>query len=110
MDLEGLLNGAVDVVFARSLAEKNVDGEGSTRDGVIRGIVKESRELSEAINPQKGWDLARRRTFSAFMVAEVTINFRSLRRESTVLRISMIADLNKTRTHSCGEDPSARRC
>jgi hypothetical protein len=45
VDLERLLDGAVDVVLARRLREEDVDGEGSTRDGVAGSVIVELGEL-----------------------------------------------------------------
>lgn len=47
VDLESLLDGAVDVVLAGRLAEEDVDGEGSTGDREARSVVVELGELEE---------------------------------------------------------------
>lgn len=46
VDLERLLDGRVDIVLARRLAEEDVDGEGATRDREAGGVVVEARELA----------------------------------------------------------------
>jgi hypothetical protein len=45
VDLERLLDRRIDIVFARGLAEKDVDGEGPAGDRKARRIVVEGREL-----------------------------------------------------------------
>lgn len=45
VNLEGLLDGAIDVVLARRFAEQNVDGEGTSRNGVAWSVVVELGEL-----------------------------------------------------------------
>jgi hypothetical protein len=39
VDLEGLLDCRIDVIFARSFAEQDIDGESSTGNGETRCIV-----------------------------------------------------------------------
>lgn len=45
VDLERLLDGAIDVVFAGRLAEEDVDWEGTTRDREAGSVVVELGEL-----------------------------------------------------------------
>ncbi len=83
MDLQDLLDGAVDVVLARRLRVEGLDRERPPGDGERRRIPIERRELQE-----QGWQSVQlrrlhARTFSAFMVAEVTMSLRSLRRDRT---------------------------
>lgn len=60
-----------------------LDGEGSTRDGEGRGVTEEFRELvprDKQLEEQEGGSV----TFSAFIVADVTISFRSRLLDKTV--------------------------
>jgi len=45
MNLESLLDGGIDVIFARCFAEQDVDWESSTRNGETGSLVIEVREL-----------------------------------------------------------------
>lgn len=45
VNLQGLLDGAVNIVFAWRLAEEDVDGESSTRDREAGRVVEEAGEL-----------------------------------------------------------------
>ena len=89
VDLQDLLDGTVDVVFAWRLAVEDFDGESPAGNRVGRGITKETRELQEkrivrAVLATK----IDEPTLSAFIVAEVTISLRSLRRVRTTDAIS----------------------
>lgn len=83
VDLQHLLDGGIDIVFARRLAVEDFDGEGTTGDGKLSCTAKEARKLdSQLVATITG---ASMRTFSAFMVADVTISLRSRRRVRTIL-------------------------
>jgi hypothetical protein len=84
VNLESLLDSTVDVVLAGGLAEEDVDGERSSRDGEARCAIVELRELHERIVSifEQG-TREERLTFSAFIVAEVTMSLRSRRRDKT---------------------------
>ena len=85
MDLQDLLDCAVHVVLAWRLRVENLDRECTTGDSEARCVAVELGELINALSicvpvsrkPQNVF------TFSAFIVAEVTINFKSLRRDKT---------------------------
>jgi hypothetical protein len=86
VNLQYLFDSAIDIVFARRLAMEDLDREGPTRNGEIRRFAEEVGELDryalsvDRIEPSHH----RLLTFSAFMVADVTISLRSLRRVRTV--------------------------
>ena len=90
VDLERLLNRRIDVIFARGLAEEDVDGEGPAGDRKARRVVVEGRELrggKKALAAGHDHGTSRKLrallTLAAFIVADVTISFKSRRRDRT---------------------------
>ena len=82
MDLKYLLHSAVDIIFTRGFGVENLDREGTSGNSKCWCIAVESRELcnvSTSLREKFGPCF----TFSAFMVAEVTMSLRSLRRDRT---------------------------
>ncbi len=79
MDLQDLLDGAIDVVFTRRFAVEDFDRECTPWDGKVRSVPKEPRELVYWAISWCSASGAFRRTFSAFMVADVTMSLRSRR-------------------------------
>lgn len=75
MNLQNLLDGAVNVVFARRLAVVDLDRECSTGNGKSSGVSEETGKLLVSCRHEK--DIIY--TFSAFMVADVTMTLRSRR-------------------------------
>lgn len=93
MNLKSLFDRAVNVVLAGGFAEQDVDGERSTGNGEAGCIVVELGELRRRAREMisggiAGAEGAEGRTFSAFIVAEVTMSLRSRRRERTVQRVT----------------------
>lgn len=93
MNLQSLFDSTIDIVLARSFAEQDIDGECSSGDGETRCVVVELGELpkfDECISvvrkPVRADPFQVRLTFSAFIVAEVTISLRSRRLDKTAHR------------------------
>jgi len=83
VNLEDLLDSAVNIVIAGGLRMKYFDRECTTGNSVRWGISVEPGELVSSLNKgSTAWKIATL-TFSAFMVADVTMSFRSRRRERT---------------------------
>jgi len=80
----------------------DLDRESSSRNGVRGGVTEETRELFVSADIDTSQPF---RTFSAFIVAEVTINFKSLRRVKTSDTQLHIQAKVVNNTYSCGEDP-----
>lgn len=59
------------------------DGKGATGDGICRGISVEPGELVSSVSTSSTKSETQDLTFSAFMVADVTMSFKSRRRERT---------------------------
>ena len=83
MNLQDLLDSAVHVVFAWRLRVECLDGECSTGNGEGWCIAEEFGKLVPSIRDESNGDRIWI-TFSAFIVAEVTINFRSRLRDKTL--------------------------
>jgi hypothetical protein len=80
MDLQYLFDRAIDIVFTRRFRMKDLDGKGASgncKDGGVPIKVGELRIMSSQHHPRTVsiMDL----TFSAFIVAEVTMSLRSRR-------------------------------
>lgn len=83
MNLENLLDSAVNIVFTGGLRMKYFDRECTTGNGIRWGISIEPGELVSSLNSGPATWKILTLTFSAFMVADVTMSFRSRRRERT---------------------------
>ena len=91
MNLQDLLDCTIHVVLAWRLGVEDLHRECTTGDGKAGSVAVELGELEK-------WALSGRfrvmgerfLTFSAFIVAEVTISFKSLRRDKTAKRISTV--------------------
>jgi hypothetical protein len=91
VDLEDLLDSAVYIVLTWRFAVEDLDRESPTRNGVGSGVTEEGRELCTSLDIN-GTRLEL--TFSAFMVADVTMSFKSLRRDRTGQMISWGVDFS----------------
>ena len=82
VDLKNLFHRAVYIVFARRFGMEGLDRKRPTGNGKTWCIPVECRKLppSSEFLPDK---IRRARTLSAFIVADVTISFKSRRRDRT---------------------------
>ena len=108
MDLQDLLDGAVDIVLARRLRVEDLDRESTTRDGEAWCIAIEVGELRCKISLDE-YGVSELHTFSAFIVAEVTMSLRSLRRVKTKRDVSFAQILGCKAAYSFVTGPSERR-
>lgn len=84
MDGEDLLHGGIHIVLARILRKHDVDRERSTRYVEDRHVAEKLGKLCAAgQQPFLPRTVYKTHTFSAFIVADVTINFMSLLRAKT---------------------------
>lgn len=83
MNLEDLLDSAVNIVFTGRLRMEHFDRKSPTGNGICWSISVECGELVSSLNRVSAMWKISDLTFSAFMVADVTMSFRSRRRERT---------------------------
>ena len=83
MYLQDLLHGAIHIIFAWGLVMEYFHREGAPRNGESRRISVEVRELTGEYLAKFRIHIEVLQTLSAFIVAEVTISFKSLLRDKT---------------------------
>ena len=91
MNLQDLLDCTIHVVLAWRLGVKDLHRECTTGDGKAGSVAVELGELDKWALSGRFCAMGERfLTFSAFIVAEVTISFKSLRRDRTAKRVSKV--------------------
>ena len=108
VDLQHLFDGTVDVVLTWRLGVEDLDRERPARDGERGRVAIEGRELNESVSITPGISRSISHTFSAFMVAEVTISFKSRLRDKTKALLDAHVPEDADRTYFSGADPSRR--
>lgn len=87
MYLQDLFDCAVDIIFTRGFGVEYLDRKGATGNCEAWSSPIEVRELHTGEGESDRKDFKLYPTFSEFMVADVTISFRSLLRERTSISL-----------------------
>lgn len=111
MNLQDLLNRTIDVILARRFAVDDLDWEGTPGNSEAGGLTIEIRKLTNKRHQALSNIRSNKLTFSAFMVADVTINFRSRRLDNTkeVCSTSEVELHQSVVAHSFEVSPLARQ-